>query len=75
MEFCIATVEFWEGAGFDCSDWRKSVDGTKAMVHAEYAGILVRNLKANPNVTVYKAPSAEFNALLNSTEWLVEEEL
>ena len=33
MDFCIATVAFWQSHGFDTSNWRKSIDGTLALVH------------------------------------------
>ena len=68
MEFCIATVEYWQSVGFDRTNWRKSVDGTKAMVHSEYAKVLV-DVENNPNVEVYLSPSREFTELLSSDEW------
>ena len=68
MEFCIATIEYWQSIGFDCTNWRKSVDETKAMVHSEYAKVLV-NIRDNPNVEIYLYPSREFTELLNSDEW------
>ena len=68
MEFCIATIEYWQSVGFDCTNWRKSVDETKAMVHSEYAKVLV-DIRDNPNVEIYLSPSMEFTELLNSDEW------
>ncbi len=73
MEFCIATVAYWQSVGFDCTNWRKSVDGTKTMVHSEYARVLV-DVKDNPNIATYLAPSLEFTELLNSPEWTEVEE-
>ena len=73
MEFCIATIEYWESVGFDCTNWRKSVDGSKAMVHSEYAKVLV-DVENNPNVEIYLSPSREFTELLNSDEWTEGEE-
>ena len=68
MEFCIATIEYWQSIGFDCTNWRKSVDETKAIVHSEYAKVLV-DIRDNPNVEIYLYPSREFIELLNSDEW------
>ena len=73
MEFCIATIEYWQSIGFDCTNWRKSVDETKAMVHSEYAKVLV-NIRDNPNVEIYLYPSREFTELLNSDEWTEKDE-
>ena len=41
MKFSIATVAFWQSVGFDTTNWRKSIDGTKALVHAKFASVLV----------------------------------
>jgi hypothetical protein len=71
MKFCIALVSFWQEHGFDCADWRKSADGTKAIVHIEYAKVLIPDVETNSNVTVYTAPSIELDAILNSSEWAV----
>jgi hypothetical protein len=73
MEFAVATVEFWQAHGFDVDSWRKSVDGTKALVHLEYARVLIPNIKDNPDVQVYAAPSAKFDELLSSLEWASNE--
>lgn len=73
MEFCIATIEYWQSVGFDCTNWRKSVDETKAMVHSEYAKVLV-NIRDNPNVEIYLSPSRELTELLSSAEWTEGEE-
>ena len=69
MKFAIASIEFWQNAGFSVDSWRKSVDGTQALVHLEYAKILIPDAEANPNVTVYNSPSAEFSELLASEVW------
>lgn len=74
MEFCIATVAFWESRGFDCTNWRKSVDGTKAMVHIGHARILVPDVRENLQVQIYVSPSPEFAELLGSSEWQEEVE-
>lgn len=69
MEFCIASVAFWQSHGFDTSSWRKSIDGTLALVHKEYALVLVPDVDEREEVQVYRAPSAEFDAVLASDVW------
>ena len=73
MKFSIATVEFWQSVGFDVSNWRKSIDGTKALVHAKFAMALV-DLN-NENVTTLDVDSEEFKQIINEefTEQPVEE--
>lgn len=67
MEFAIATVDFWDSVGFNTTNWRKSTDGTQALVHLEYALILVD--KDDTNMQIYKAGSPEFKELLASKLW------
>lgn len=74
MKFAIALISFWQNAGFNVDSWRKSVDKTKALVHLEYAKVLVPDAETNPEVTIYTAPSEEFSDLLNSEEWALQEE-
>ena len=69
MKFAIATVEFWESVGFNVAEWRKNKDGTLAMVHIEFARVLVPDIEDNQYVTVYYAPSAELDILLESEDW------
>jgi len=71
MQFCIATVQHWQSCGFDCINWRKSTDGTQAIVHIEYAQTLIPNIEADVNVQIYACPSDALNVLMNGTEWLV----
>jgi len=69
MEFCIASVAFWQSHGFDTSSWRKSVDGTLALVHRTYAEVLVPDVDEREEVQVYRSPSVEFDAVLASDVW------
>ena len=69
MDFCIATVAFWQSHGFDTSNWRKSIDGTLALVHRTYAEVLVPDMVEREDVQVYRAPSAELDGVLGSEEW------
>lgn len=62
MKFSIATVAFWQLVGFDTENWRKSVDGTKALVHTKFARALV-DLN-NENVLTLDVDSEEFKALI-----------
>ena len=73
MKFSIATIEFWQSVGFDVSNWRKSVDGIKALVHDKFASALV-DLN-NENVITLDVDSEEFKQIINEefTEQPVEE--
>ena len=73
MKFSIATVEFWQSVGFDTTNWRKSIDGTKALVHDKFARVLV-DLN-NENVVTLDADSEEFKQIINEefTERPIEE--
>jgi len=62
MEFSIATIIFWQSVGFDCTNWRKSVDGTKALVHAKFAATLCDI--HNENITTLDVDSEEFKQIL-----------
>ena len=74
MEFCIATVQFWQSHGFDTSSWRKSVDGTMALVHRAYAEVLVPDIAELDEVTVYRSPSTELDGVLGGEMWTEEGE-
>jgi hypothetical protein len=69
MDFCIATVAFWQSHGFDTSNWRKSIDGTLALVHRTYAEVLVPDIGELDEVQVYRSPSAELDGVLGGVEW------
>lgn len=74
MRFAIGLVQDFEDAGFETSNWRKSVDGTKTICHEEYAELLLPAVPdGNGGVVerfkVYDAPSDELTAVLDSAEW------
>ena len=73
MKFSIATIEFWQSVGFDTTNWRKSIDGNKALVHDKFASVLV-DLN-NENVITLDVDSEEFKQIINEefTERPVEE--
>ena len=73
MKFAIASVTFWEAVGFDTSEWRKNKDGTKALVHLEFAKVLVPDAEENESVNVYDCQSETFNVLMESEEWRYED--
>lgn len=62
MKFSIATVEFWQSIGFDTTNWRKSIDGTKALVHDKFASVLT-DLN-NPNIITLDVDSEEFKQII-----------
>lgn len=69
MKFVVALVSYLESLGYDTSGLRKSADGSKAIVHMQYAEILTKNLDTNSNVTIYDRINPDFQALLASEEW------
>lgn len=71
MEFCIGLDLYFRQHGFNTENWRKSVDGTKVIVHSEYAKLLIPGFEVDENVTCYEYPSQELNDILNSSEWFV----
>ena len=73
MNFCIATIEHFESIGFDTTNWRKSIDGTKAIAHDRFIKILIPSYLTDVNITTYQYPSAELDTILNSEEWKVSE--
>ncbi len=74
MKFAIATVEFWRSVGFDTTKWRKSIDETLALVHLQYAKVLVDDIKNNENIEIYDAHDTKFINLLKSEIWTEIEE-
>lgn len=73
MKFSIATVAFWQSVGFDTTNWRKSIDGTKALVHDKFASALVDLY--NENIITLDVDSEEFKQIIieEFTERPVEE--
>ena len=75
MKFSIATVAFWQSVGFDTTHWRKSIDGTKALVHDKFAMALVS--LDDENIITLDVDSEEFKQIINEefTEQPVEDNL
>lgn len=69
MRFAVAPVAFWEAHGFAPQHWRKSVDGTLALVHEEFARRLIPDLEVRPEVQIYQCPGAALDELLESPNW------
>lgn len=65
MKFAIGQITMFQELGFDTSYWRKSVDGTQALCHAEFALTL-----CPPDLlTIYNHDDPEFIELLNGPLW------
>ena len=75
MKFSIATIEFWQSIGFDTANWRKSIDGTKALVHDKFASALT-DLN-NPNIITLDVDSEEFKQIIEEefTEQIDNEDI
>lgn len=72
MKFAIAPVTYWDSIGFDTTEWRKSLDGTKAICHLEYAEKLGANLHANPQVQIIDSVDPNLKNILESSEWVID---
>lgn len=73
MKFIISTIEYFNSIGFDTTNWRKSIDGTKAIAHENFVKVLIPNIESDVNLQVYTCPSQELETLLNSSEWKTNE--
>lgn len=69
MKFAIGDLEYFNSLGFNTEHWRKSVDGTKAMAHAEF----VLTLADKSKIEIYDIQGESFKELLASPEWTKEE--
>lgn len=74
MRFAVGLVTDFEDAGFDTTNWRKSVDGTKTICHDVYAELLLpalpdQNGELIQKYTIHDAPSDALTELLNGAEW------
>ena len=69
MKFAIGDLEYFNSLGFNTEHWRKSVDGKKAMAHAEF----VLTLADKSKLEIYDIQSEDFRTLLASPEWTKEE--
>lgn len=73
MKFAIAELNYFNSLGFDTTYWRKSLDGTKAIVHYDFAKVLCGDDK----IEIYQHDNQEFLDIINGEEWVepMEEEL
>lgn len=69
MKFAIGDLEYFNSLGFNTEHWRKSVDDTKAMAHAEF----ILTLADKSKLEIYDIQSEDFRTLLASPEWSKEE--
>ena len=69
MKFAIGELEYFNSLGFNTEHWRKSVDGTKAMAHAEF----LLTLADKNELEIYDIQEESFRELLASPEWTKEE--
>ena len=65
MRFAIAPTQYFHDLGFDTTHWRKSLDGSKAICHAEFA----LTLGSKNNMEIYEHNSKELQEILQGEEW------
>lgn len=73
MLFAIGLASYFDSLGFDTTRWRKSLDGTKVLVHYDFAKVTCDDDK----LEIYRHDSQEFLDIINGEEWVepIEEEL
>lgn len=73
-KYIIATTEYFQSVGQSTTEWRKSLDLTKAICHIEIAEITMNNLEDNENITILTQDQAI--ELMATPEWQpINEEL
>lgn len=69
MNFAIGLTEYFQSLGFDTTHWRKSLDGTQAVVHLDTVALLIDDAK----VEIYRHDDDAFKEILTSDEWTEKE--
>lgn len=64
MKFTIAKTDYWKLKGFDVTEWRKSKDGKLALVHDNFARMLLPDLDNDNNVKIYPFDSEKLKEVL-----------
>ena len=64
MKFAIAKTDYWKLKGFDVTEWRKSKDGKLALVHDNFARMLLPDLGNDNNVKIYPFDSEKLKEVL-----------
>lgn len=70
MNFAIGNTEYYDSLGFDTTNWRKSLDGTLAVVHYD----TIQFLADESEVTLYRHDDKAFKDVMMSEEWTEKEE-
>ena len=66
MRFAIASTEYFQSLGFNTEHWRKNLDGTEAVCHAEFA-LTLGNAR---DMDIYEYDSEEFLERINGEGWV-----
>ena len=70
MEFVVATIEFWLDHFVPTSHLAKSWDNKLALMHIEFAEIMVPGVREMPEVRIFEYNTEELNSFLVSEEWI-----
>lgn len=70
MNFAIGNTEYFQSLGFNTEHWRKSLDGTSAVVHYD----TVQFLADESQITLYRHDDQAFKDVMMSKEWTEEVE-
>lgn len=70
MEFVVATVDFWLDHFVPTSHLAKSWDGNLALMHIEFAEIMIPSVREMVDeVRIFQYNTEELNSFLSSEEW------
>lgn len=69
MTFAIGQTDYYNTLGFDTTHWRKSLDGTLAVVHYD----TVEHVADVDKLTLYRHDDKAFKDVMQSNEWTEEE--
>lgn len=69
MTFAIGKTDYYQSLGFDTTHWRKSLDGTQAVVHYD----TVQYVAEDSKITLYRHDDKAFKDVMESAEWMEQE--
>ena len=71
MQFAVAETTLFNQLGFNTDKWRKSLDGTLALVHYD---MVKRVLEQRTEYTLYRHDDETIREVMMSKEWMEQVE-
>lgn len=75
MKFVFALLEDFHAVGMDTEDFRKSIDGTKALCHDKWAMVCHPTIETDARFSILMHGTDEFNQMIQDYFTEVSEEL